>query len=267
MKILLYINPDKDKSGEYAKICESLLVKYGIDFDFLIDGEVTIGHGYDAIIVVGGDGTILRRTELANLNNIPIVGINCGRLGFLTEFESEEVEKAIELLKNGKLVKDERLTLKIVYKDKTFYALNDVSFSRIYETDKRTAVNLGIKIGSATMRDVSGDGVIISTPTGSTAYSLSAGGAILEPHINAFSLTPVAAHSFSARPIVFSSDNLCSVKCSGGANAGMFIDGKLVAIIKENETVFVSQAENKTVFLRKSGFDFFTRLNKKMQDR
>lgn len=267
MKILLYINPDKDKSGEYANSSKALLKKYGVDFDFLCDGDSVSVCGYDAMIVVGGDGTILRRTEFANLNNIPIVGVNCGRLGFLTEFESEEIETAIELLKSGKLVKDERLTLKIVYNDKTFYALNDVSFSRIYETDKRTIVNLGIKIGSATMRDVSGDGVIISTPTGSTAYSLSAGGAILEPHINAFSLTPVAAHSFSARPIVFSSENLCSVKCNGGSNAGMFIDGKLVATLKENETVLISKAENKTVFLRKAGFDFFTRLNKKMQDR
>ena len=229
MKILLYINPDKDKSGEYAVKCKALLIKYGVDFDFLCDGDGISGCGYDAMIVVGGDGTILRRS--------------------------------------GKLVKDERLTLKIVYNNKTFYALNDVSFSRIYETDKRTTVNLGIKIGSATMRDVSGDGVIISTPTGSTAYSLSAGGAILEPHINALSLTPVAAHSFSARPIVFSSENLCSVKCNDGSNAGMFIDGKLVATLKENETVLISQAENKTVFLRKAGFDFFTRLNKKMQDR
>lgn len=267
MKILLYINPEKDKSGEYAVKCEALLKKYGVDFNFLHDGDAFKGCGYDAMIVVGGDGTILRRTELANLNKIPIVGVNCGRLGFLTEFESEEIETAIGLLKNGKLVKDERLTLKIVYNGKTFYALNDVSFSRIYETDKRTVVNLGIKIGSATMRDVSGDGVIISTPTGSTAYSLSAGGAILEPHINAFSFTPVAAHSFSARPIVFSSENLCSVKCNGGSNAGMFIDGKLVATLKDNETVLISQAENKTVFLRKAGFDFFTRLNKKMQDR
>ena len=267
MKILLYINPEKDKSGEYAVKCEALLKKHGVDFDFLCDGDTFIGCGYDAMIVVGGDGTILRRTELVNLNKIPIVGVNCGRLGFLTEFELEEIETAIKLLKNGKLVKDERLTLKIVYNGKTFYALNDVSFSRIYETDKRTTVNLGIKIGSATMRDVSGDGVIISTPTGSTAYSLSAGGAILEPHINALSLTPVAAHSFSARPIVFSSENLCSVKCNGGSNAGMFIDGKLVATLKDNETVLISQAENKTVFLRKAGFDFFTRLNKKMQDR
>lgn len=267
MKILLYINPDKDESGEYAKRSKALLEEYGVDFDVLPDGDVSVGSGYDAMIVVGGDGTILRRTELANLNGIPIVGVNCGRLGFLTEFESEEIETAIELLKSGKMVKDERLTLKIVYNGRAFYALNDVSFSRIYETDKRTVVNLAIKIGSATMRELSGDGVIIATPTGSTAYSLSAGGAILEPHINALSLTPVAAHSFSARPIVFSSENPCSVKCGGGANAGMFIDGKLVATLKENETVFISQAENKTVFLRKAGFDFFTRLNEKMQDR
>ena len=267
MKVLLYINPEKDKNGEYSVKCETLLKAQGLNYDLLRDGDKFVNRGYDAMIVVGGDGTILRKTEIANLNGIPIVGINCGRLGFLTEFEAEDVSSAITLLNNGELVRDERLTLKAIYKDKIYYALNDVSFSRIYEIDKRTVVNLGIKIGSATMRDISGDGVIISTPTGSTAYSLSAGGAILEPHINALSITPVAAHSFSARPIVFSSDNLCSVTHNGGANAGMFIDGKLVATLKEGEKVLISPAENKTVFLRKAGFDFFTRLNNKMQDR
>ena len=269
MKILLHINPDKDKNGSYCAKITGFFKKYAVDFDVLrnTDTENSVLSDYTAMFIVGGDGTILRKTEIANKNGIPIVGINSGRLGFLTEFESEDAETAIKLLKDGKLVKDERITLKAVFNNSTYYALNDVSFSRIYETDKRTIVNLGIKIGSAIMRDVSGDGVIVSTPTGSTAYSLSAGGAILEPHINALSLTPVAAHSLSARPIVFSAENLCCVQHKGGANAGLYIDGKLVSTLKENESVLISQAEKKTVFLRKKGFDFFTRLNEKMQDR
>ncbi len=267
MKVLLFINSEKDLNGEYSAKIKALLNKHGIDFDCLSEDQNSINSVYDAMIVVGGDGTLLRRTEIANLNKIPIIGINSGRLGFLSEFETDEAENAIVLLKNGKLVKDERLTLKITCKNKVYYALNEAGFSRLYEENKRLIVSLDVKIGSAEMQSIIGDGVIVSTPTGSTAYSLSAGGAILEPHINACCITPVAAHSFSARPIVYSADNVCTVRCEGENNVGLFIDGRFVDSIDENETVSISRAENNTVFLRKRDFDFFTRLNKKMQDR
>lgn len=267
MKILLYVNPDKDISGEYSAKIVSLLKKHGILFD-LLSGNVNLTENfYDAMIVVGGDGTLLRRTETANLYNIPIIGINCGRLGFLSEFEFDEAENAILSFKNGNLVRDERLTLKIRYNGNEYYALNDVSFSRIYEENTRMVVSFGITIGSANMRKIIGDGVIVSTPTGSTAYSLSAGGPVIEPHVNALCITPVAAHSLSARSIVCSSDNPCVITHEGGAKAGLFIDGKLVATLRDNDIVYVSQAENKTVFLRRKGFDFFNRLNKKLQNR
>lgn len=267
MKVLLYVNPEKDVKGEYSAKIKTLLNKHGIDFDCLSENQNSLNSAYDAMIVVGGDGTFLRRTEIANLNQIPIIGINSGRLGFLSEFETDEAENAIELLKDGKLIKDERLTLKIVCKNKVYYALNEAGFSRLYEDNKRLIVSLSVKIGAAKMQDIIGDGVIVSTPTGSTAYSLSAGGAILEPHINACCITPVAAHSFSARPIVYSADNVCTVRCESGSSVGLFVDGRFVDTIDENTPVSISRAENNTVFLRKQDFDFFTRLNRKMQDR
>lgn len=267
MKVLLYINPDKDPNGAYYAEISSVLKKHGINFDRFNDGDNVQNRNYNAMIVIGGDGTILRRTEIANLCNIPIIGINCGRLGFLSEFEICETEEAIRLLKNGELVPDERLTLKIVYKDKTYFALNDVVLSRIYEENKRMVINVGLKIGNACIQPVIGDGIIVSTPTGSTAYSLSAGGAILEPHINAFCITPIAAHSFSSRSIVFQAGDPCLITHEGGANAGLFVDGKLVDELHENDFLSVFNAERKTVFLRKRGFDFFARLNDKMSDR
>ena len=218
MKILLYINRDKDVSGEYCDEIRALLQKHGIGFDLLTDDSKVNGNEYSAIFSVGGDGTLLRRTEIANLNNIPIVGINCGRLGFLSEFESNETEEAVVLLKSGKLVEDKRLTLKITCNGKTYYALNDASFSRLYNENNRMIVNLGVSIGAEKMRDVIGDGVVVSTPTGSTAYSLAAGGPVIEPSVDALCVTPVAAHSFSARSIVYSSGYACKVEQIGRAH-------------------------------------------------
>lgn len=265
MKVLVYINSDKDNNGEYFSKLKSLLIKHGLDFDFIFGDEVPKKQDYSAIIVLGGDGTILHRTEFANLAEIPIIGINCGKLGFLSEFEMSEAEDAIVMLKNGELALDERLTLKISFNGKTYYALNDISVSRTYEDNKRLIVNLDVKVGDKPLSEVSGDGIIVATPTGSTAYSLSAGGAILEPHINTFCITPVAAHSFLSRAVVCSAANVLTLTHKGGAKAGLFADGKLIGYLSEGDCAVVSKAEKKTLFLRKKGFDFFARLNSKMQ--
>lgn len=267
MRVLLYINSEKDLNGEYFSLLKSLLIKHGIDFEYFCGDDTPIKKDYAAIIVLGGDGTILHRTEFANLTKTPIIGINCGKLGFLSEFEITEAEDAILMLKNGGLTLDGRLTLKISFNGKTYYALNDVSVSRTYEDNKRLIVNLDVKAGNKVLSEISGDGIIIATPTGSTAYSLSAGGAILEPHIDAFCITPIAAHSLLSRAVVCSASNVCALTHKGGATAGLFIDGKLVGFLNEGDCISVSKAENKTLFLRKKDFDFFARLNAKMQYR
>ena len=267
LNLLIYVNPEKDVTGEFLQKIKAIVAEQGLKFDVFHDGEEPVGSDFDALIVLGGDGTILRRTEFVNKRGIPIVGINCGKLGFLSEFELSEVNDAISLLKQGKLVKDERATLKIDFNGNTFYALNDAVLSRVYEDNKSMVVNVDVKIGDAEFKTVVGDGIIVSTPTGSTAYSMAAGGAILEPSISAFCITPVAAHSFSARSVVFSSDMGCELKLGKGAGAGLFVDGKLVATLKDGDGVSISKAERNTVFLRKSGFDFFKRLNSRFQDR
>ena len=267
MKVLLYINSDKDVKGEYFSRLKSLLTNHGIDFDCVCGDDLPNKKDYSALIVLGGDGTILHRTEFANLAKIPIIGINCGKLGFLSEFEINEAEDAIVLLKNNELTLDERITLKISFNGKTYYALNDVSVSRTYEDNERLIVSLDVKIGDETLAEVTGDGIIIATPTGSTAYSLSAGGAILEPHIDAFCVTPIAAHSLLSRAVVCSAANVCTLTHKGGAKAGVFVDGKLVGFLEDGGFIVVSKAENKTSFLRKKSFDFFARLNSKMQSR
>lgn len=267
MKVLLYFNPDKEMNGDYFAEIKRLFIKHGVDFDCAVNDREPQATDYDAIFAVGGDGTLLRRTETANKHNLPIIGINCGKLGFLSEFEADEAERAVILFKKGELVKDERLTLKISFKGIDYYALNDAVVSRTYEQDKRMVVSLSVKVGSCGLQKITGDGVIVATPTGSTAYSLSAGGAIIAPDVAALSLTPIAAHSISAKPFVCSADENFVLTHEGGAKAGLFVDGKLVGVLEQGDSVKISKAERKTVFLRKKGFDFFARLNDKLQER
>lgn len=264
MRVLLYVNPEKDTNEEYRSRLISLLNKHGIECDCIVDDTNVENNNYSALIVLGGDGTILHRTEFANRFRIPIIGINCGKLGFLSEFEINKAEDAIIMLKNGDYVIDERLTLKTVFNGKTYLALNDISLTRVYEDTDRVIVRLGIKIGEETLPDMVGDGIVASTPTGSTAYSLSAGGAILEPHIDAFCITPIAAHSLLSRAVVCSAKNVCTFTNKDGAKVGVFADGKLIGYLTECDSVSISVSETKTLFLRKRGFDFFARLNSKM---
>lgn len=267
MKVFIYVNEIKDGNGVYAEKLKTMLNKHGIEFAVLNDGEIVKGAGYSAIFVIGGDGTILRRTEFSNKHSIPIIGINSGKLGFLTEFELSEMEDAVLAFKNGELVRDERATLKIGFNGNTYYALNDLTLSRVYDENQRMTVSVGVKIDDVELKSVIGDGVIVSSPTGSTGYSLSSGGAILAPGINAFCVTPIAAHSFLSRSVVFSADSACTLTHCGGSSAGIFADGKMIATVGAGAKVSVERAEKPTVFLRRAGFDFFRRINEKLKNR
>lgn len=267
MKVLLYVNPEKDKKGEYSLLIEKLLIKHGVIYEKTFNETEINASGFSAIISVGGDGTILRRTTDAVKFGLPILGINAGKLGFLTEFELSEAESAVKALKDGTLYRDERAVIKLEYDGNFYYALNDVVLSRSYEENGAMTVSIGVKIDNVSLKKTIGDGVLVSTPTGSTGYSLSAGGAILAPGINAFCVTPIASHSLLSRSVVFSSDKTCELTVIEGASAGLYVDGKLISLLKSGESVKVTRSEKNVAFLRRKGFDFFGLLNKKLQDR
>lgn len=267
MKVLIYCNFEKDPESLCLNALERALDDCGVEYNYIdLDDEIPADK-YDAVFVIGGDGTILRRTEYVNKNGIPIVGINAGKLGFLTEFESSEIAEAVNLFSNNKLKEDARSTIIAEFRGKRYYALNDAVIQRLYNDTHNAIITVKINIDGNEVDSVCGDGVIIATPTGSTAYSLSAGGAILAPGINAFLMTPIAAHSFSQRPVVFSSEYVCEETLLTGENAALVIDGKMISVISKGETVKIYKSANPTVFLRRAGFNFFERLTKKMKDR
>lgn len=268
MKVLIYVNKAKDLSGEKLQCIIRVLNDESISYEVVDDSNLNDNKSATALFVLGGDGTILNVSQFAMRNEIPIIGINAGKLGFLTEFEQNDVKVAVNLLKNGQLVKDSRAVLECNYDGKVFTALNDVVLQRV-EVEERgnNVTGLDVEIDGIGVEKIIGDGVVLSTATGSTAYSLSAGGAILSPGTEVFTICPIAAHSFNQRAIVYSSSSICKVVLVSDCATGIFVDGIFATKMLKGKELIAKRCEKSIVFLRKKGFNFYERLSKKLKDR
>ena len=264
-KVLIFTTEQKDKDGLWTKYVSQVLQKNDISFTVINNDDLSSDFTADAIIVLGGDGTVLSAVDFSQKNNIPILAINAGKVGFLSEFQNQETELAINLFKNDELVKDERILLDVFYKDATYKALNDVVVERIYSDNlKGLVTNIQFYLDGQFISSFLGNGVIVSTPTGSTAYSLSSNGPVLAPKINALTLTPVCAQSLIDRPIVFSADSFLEIKYLSGSDTAVFVDGKLAVKLEKNDVIKVKKAKETVTFLRKNDFNFYKKLNAKL---
>jgi len=166
--------------------------------------------GYDFVFVIGGDGTILKSARFYSKFSIPIFGINLGRLGFLSQISKEDMEKAVERILSGQYKVEDRIMLQSGNR----VALNDFVIKGT--TTGRTS-RFSLKINDKFVFDYLADGIIVTTPTGSTAYGLSAGGPVISPKLNAFVVVPICPHTLTSRPIVVPDNEIikiCSVKTS-----------------------------------------------------
>ncbi len=218
--------------------------------------------GIDILFVLGGDGTILTVASECASRGIKIIGINYGHMGFLAEFEREKLQEAINLVLGGKYIVQKRSMLEAECNGKKYYALNDVVIQRnTGGTHFCNTVSLRAEIDGNTVDNFSSDGVIVSTPTGSTAYSLAAGGSVLAPDIQAFILTPVCAHSLHSRPVVFSDKSRLIVKpLSQNERLALIIDGKMAGELKNGEIVTVKKADRFVEFITANDKNFFSKL-------
>ena len=175
-------------------------------------------RSFDALISLGGDGTILHATTLIRESGVPILGINLGRLGFLASIEKTKISYALDSLEHGRYTIDERTMLSLessipIFDDMNF-ALNDCT---ILKRDTSSMITIHTYINGAYLTSYWADGIIISTPTGSTGYSLSCGGPIIFPNSGNFVITPVAPHNLNVRPIVISDTSVISFEIEGRA--------------------------------------------------
>ena len=265
MRVAICHNPKKrDKNYEETVIkFKTLLENAKIEY---FDLDKTSNIMPDVIAVLGGDGTILANAQFATENNLPILAINVGTVGFLSSFEEKDLDLAVKVL----LSKDFKITNKTALCVTTslgdeYFALNDAVIEREKNTDDFTVVSkLDLAIDGDSVYKLSADGVIISTPTGSTAYSLSAGGVVLTPDLNSFIATPICSHSLYTRPIVFRDDKQISVTVmKNSCSSVLSVDGRGVKKLKVGETVTVKKHE-KTLKIVDCGEDFFNRLIRKL---
>ncbi len=266
MNALIYVNKEKDKKTPVSDLLKRELTDNDINWQLIDDNDLSKAINADVLFVLGGDGTILSVVSFACQNNIPIIGINTGKLGYLTEFEPSDIKKAVFMAKHRQLTVDKRILLSVQVGNEIFDALNDVVVQRVYD-DKSDGllVKVNVKIDGVELDVIKGDGVIIASPTGSTAYSLSAGGAILATSINAFTMTPVSAHSLFHRPVIFSANSICELTLQDDNYAGLFIDGHMVRKVSCKDKIMIKKSSKTVSFLRIDSFNFYKRLVDKLK--
>lgn len=222
----------------------------------------------DILVVLGGDGAILHATTVAAPQGIKVIGVNYGNVGFLTEFERDGLSSVADLIaaveKQGCKIL-QRSMLQVCIDGERYYALNEVALQRDYASgliDNPQILHLSVQAGDGAV-DIAGDGALLSTPTGSTAYSLSAGGAILTPEVPVFMLTPVCAFSMSARPMVFSDEETFVFRVEKG-KALLLVDGKTVASVCQGDEITVQKTPFYALFPTRNETNFFTKIKNKL---
>lgn len=221
----------------------------------------------NSILVFGGDGTILRAKKYALLTKAPLLGINIGKLGFLSETKPELLEKSVQLLISNKFKVQSRLLLEIkVFRNKKLIyqdlALNDAV---LFRANTPKMIEVKIRTNNRLIYTARCDGLVASTPTGSTAYSLSGGGPILDPLMDAIVLTPLNPHILSIRPVVFTShDTLSFELLSCHDEPQLQVDGVNVGCLTKGDTVRITGAKRKVDFIKLSNQTFYQIMRRKM---
>ena len=222
----------------------------------------------DLIISLGGDGTLLRAARLAATEDIPVFGVNLGGLGFLTQIGIDDLEKSLEKLYQGRYFLDERMMLSCIVKRKEeeikkFTALNDIvigkgAFARI--------ICLATYVNNDYVITYSADGLVVSTSTGSTAYSLSAGGPIVNPNINSIILTPICPHTLSARPLIIGENDQVKITLEVSEEEVMVtIDGQEGFILKPKDEVIIKKSDHKAQLITFKEKSFYAILREKLR--
>ena len=222
----------------------------------------------EVVLVLGGDGTMLSVIRLVAGAGIPVLGINLGSLGFLTEVNKEEIYSTVEEMLSGECVLEERLMLKTTLRRgaeviEQVSVLNDVVINK---GALARIIDLEVSVDQSYVTTYKADGLIISTPTGSTAYSLSAGGPILYPTIENIVLTPICSHTLTNRPIVLSDKVSIVIKLrSSSEDVFLTLDGQVGCALKTDDVIEVVKADYKARLLVAGGTGYFDVLRKKLK--
>lgn len=273
-KVGVVLRPSTPEIKDNYLKMESIFKSYKIDVDLEINSAKMIGldgkefnelgNTCDVFVVLGGDGTFISTVRKSFDFDIPILGIHAGNLGFLADLSLDELDSFVDKVTKGEYRVDERAVLEAkVIKDSKevkMYAFNDVVLTR---TGLSNMIHVETLVDSKAFNTYYGDGVIVSTPTGSTAYNLSAGGPVLFPMTNVFALTPICPHSLTQRPVVLPGKFPIEMKTSE-ERAVIIIDGQDVHELGLGESVHIKLATRTVKLIHKEEYNYFDVLKEKL---
>ena len=270
-KALIIINVSKEESMTLAQEIARYLDKKGIQHDFLsFDGFVdnTDFKGYDFVVSLGGDGTVLYAARNASKYGLPVFPVNLGEFGFIASVQPEEWEKELKSFLDGKSSFEKRTMLKVdVIRDgKKIYSSLSLNDAVISTQRGVSTVMLSVKRNNLPLCNLKADGLIIATPTGSTAYSTAAGGPIVSPDLEAFVLTPLNSFSLSSRPVVLSPDSKLEVTVEKSRAKDLYftVDGQEPFQIKVGDIITVILNKKKAKLVACSTEKFYNALRSKL---
>lgn len=282
--IILTPNPYRDKNFQTVKNAAQILKNAGFQVKICLPFEVD--HGYDLpkdihfskldrelpnaemVVCFGGDGTILHMAKAATRKNIPLLGVNIGTMGFMAELESTELDKLALLAEENYRI-DSRMMLDVtVYRDRDII-FHDICLNDVVITKGAVAriIHLSVKCDGVQAMECGGDGVIVATPSGSTAYSLSAGGPIVEPEADNILITPICAHEVGSRCIVANGNRVINVSMTPNTrrNAYLSVDGGKALRLNIGDVVTIKKSKLETKLIHLKDRSFYDVVNVKFK--
>lgn len=272
MRIALVVHPDREEAADLAAEVVAAAHARGIEVFARSDDAVRVAGaspcedgftGCDMILAVGGDGTMLEAVRVGVATGLPVLGVNAGHVGFLTEVEPRLVDQALGALVAGDYRESPRMTLAVELPDgTTVTGLNDVV---VEKTVSQHTVRVAVSVGDERLVGYRADAVIVATPTGSTAYNFSAGGPLVDPELEALVVSAVAPHNLFGRPIVFRPTARLRLTIEGEREARLNVDGRQVAALVPGDTAMVVRGAAAARFIRLTPLHFAAAVREKFR--
>lgn len=266
-KFYIITNKLKDKSMETTHRIKNYIEEHG-RVCMLATPERILPEGCECVLVLGGDGTLIRAARDMHAYDVPILGINMGNLGYLTEVELQNVESALDQLFVDDVQVEKRMMLRgIINQEERHLAFNDIVVTRL---GALRVIHFNLYVNGEYLNTYHADGMIISTPTGSTAYNLSAGGPIVEPTASMIVITPICSHALNTSSIVLSAEDEIMIEVTADREGntqtvGLSFDGEINMELKTGDSLVIRKSEAETKLLKLSDVSFLERMRRKMK--
>ena len=252
-KLYIFTGKNKDPDGKYRDLLTEQALKSG-------GSIVSEPADADAIAVLGGDGTVMRAARIAEEYDLPIIGINLGRIGYMAELEKDEIP-LISAFFSGNYTEDTRMTLSVTVGKNEYTALNDA----VIHAASTHMTDITLYCGGDKVNSLRGDGLIFTTPTGSTAYSMSAGGPVIDPSLDCICVTPICPQSLSVRPMIFSDKSVLGATANN-TDCTITVDGGEPETLGVGDSVTVKKSDRPLRMIKLKRDGFYGILHKKMSE-